>query len=100
MPFSSLTVRRYVEPDYPRAAALRRLPGWVDVTFTVQVSGRTGDVAVAAADPPGLFEEAAVTAVRRWRFAPPAGTGAPGPLRSRIRVRFDPASGPTQVAPP
>lgn len=100
MPFSSLTVRRYVEPDYPRAAALRRLPGWVDVTFTVQASGRTADVAVAAADPPGLFEEAAVTAVRRWRFAPPVGNDAPGPLRSRIRVRFDPDSGPPQVAPP
>ncbi|MDH5256094.1 MAG: TonB family protein, partial [Gammaproteobacteria bacterium] len=68
VPFSSLTVRRYVEPAYPRNAAARRLPGWVDVVFTVEPSGRTRDVQVAGADPPGVFDDAAVAAVRRWRF--------------------------------
>jgi len=92
VPFSSLTVRRYVEPTYPRNAAARRLPGWVDVSFTIEPSGRTRDVRVVGADPPGLFDEAALAAVRRWRFAEMEdGTGAAtGPVTSQIRVRFDP----------
>jgi protein TonB len=94
VPFSSLAVRRYVEPAYPRNAAARRLPGWVDVTFTVEPSGRTRDVQVAGADPPGIFDDAAVAAVRRWRFAAPdpavdPGT-ATGPVSTQVRVRFDP----------
>ncbi len=89
VPFSSLTVRRYVEPSYPRTAALRRLPGWVDVVFTVDDTGRTQDVRVTGAVPTGVFEEAALAAVRRWRFAAPTAEDA-GPVSSQIRVRFEP----------
>lgn len=85
VPFSSLTVRRYVEPDYPRNAAARRLPGWVDVAFAVDASGRTREVRVVGAEPPGVFDEAALAAVRRWRFA-----ATTGPVDSQIRVRFEP----------
>jgi protein TonB len=89
VPFSTLTVRNYVEPEYPRNAAARRLQGWVDVDFVVEASGRTRDARVVAAEPPQVFEAAALAAVRRWRF-----TVAPGeaPVSSRIRVRFDPSA--------
>lgn len=91
VPFSSLTVRRYVEPEYPRNAATRRVSGWVEVAFTVDATGRTRDVRVTGSDPPGIFDEAALTAVRRWRFATGGGTGgATAPVSSRIRVRFEP----------
>ena len=92
VPFSSLTVRRYVEPAYPRNAASRRVAGWVDVAFAVDPSGRTRDVRVVAADPPAVFDAAATAAVRRWRFAElaPDGGTAPGPVNTRVRVRFDP----------
>lgn len=89
VPFSSLTVRRYVEADYPRAAASERLAGWVDVAFMVDPSGRTQDVRVVAAEPAGAFDDAAITAVRRWRFAS-EGRVATGPVASKIRVRFNP----------
>jgi len=92
VPFSTLTVRRYVEPDYPRSAAARGLAGWVEVGFTVEPSGRTRDVRVLGAEPPGVFNEAALTAVRRWRFAGlPARDTAGGAVRSVIRLRFEPA---------
>jgi TonB family protein len=90
VPFSSLAVRRYAEPNYPRNAAARRLAGWVDVSFTVEASGRTRDVQVAGAEPAGVFEEAAVAAVRRWRFASREDDAAAGPVRTQVRVRFDP----------
>lgn len=88
VPFSSLKVRRYVEPDYPRSAASRDLAGWVDVRFGVDASGRTQDVQVVESSPPGVFDEAALAAVRRWRFA--GVNDDTGATSSRIRVRFEP----------
>lgn len=86
VPFSSLAVRRYVEPAYPQTAAARQLPGWVDVAFTVDDAGRPQEVRVIAAEPAGIFDRAALSAVRRWRFAAPDA----GPVSSQIRVRFEP----------
>jgi TonB family protein len=86
VPYSSLTVRRYVEPEYPRNALTRRVSGWVDVNFSVDAAGRTRDVLVRNAEPPGVFDDAALAAIRRWRFA------AGAPATSGIRVRFDPGS--------
>jgi protein TonB len=91
VPFSSLKVRRYVEPDYPRNSQGLRTAGWVDVSFGIDAEGRTTALQVNAAEPAGVFEEAALAAVRRWRFAPveaPAGSGKE--VRSEIRVRFIP----------
>jgi TonB family protein len=91
VPFSSLKVRRYADPDYPRTRDGQRVAGWVDVSFGVDEVGRTTDLQVTAAEPAGQFEAAALAAVRRWRFAPveaPAGSDAE--VRSEIRVRFIP----------
>ena len=91
VPFSSLKVRHYVEPDYPRNRQGVRVAGWVDVRFGVDEAGRTTELQVTAAEPAGLFEDAALSAVRRWRFAPiepPAGSNQM--VRSEIRVRFTP----------
>ena len=91
VPFSSLKVRRYVDPDYPRNSEGIRMAGWVDVGFGVDEQGRTTDLQVTAAEPTGLFDEAALSAVRRWRFAPvEPPTGPEQKVRSEIRVRFTP----------
>ncbi|HAJ46403.1 MAG TPA: TonB system transport protein TonB, partial [Alphaproteobacteria bacterium] len=45
--------------------------------------GQVTDVRVESARPPGWFEEAAVNAVKRWRY-PPAKTGR----RFRVEVEF------------
>ncbi|MEO8443689.1 MAG: TonB family protein [Gammaproteobacteria bacterium] len=86
--FSSLTLRNYVEADYPRNAAARRIAGWVDVAFTVDAAGRPGNARVVDSEPAGMFEDAALSAVRRWRFA--ASSADSAPVSTRIRVRFDP----------
>ena len=88
--FSRLKVRRYVEPKYPRNALTRRVAGWVEVAFTVDTSGRTRDARVINADPPGIFEDAALTAVRRWRFDTAGSNAAAAPVDSEIRLRFQP----------
>jgi TonB family protein len=91
VPFSSLKVRRYVDPEYPRNSMGIRTAGWVDVRFGIDAAGRTTALQVTGAEPAGIFEDAALAAARRWRFAPvaaPAGSGQE--LRSEVRVRFIP----------
>jgi TonB family protein len=91
VPFSSLKVRRYVDPDYPRTSAGQRVAGWVDVSFGIDAVGRTTAMQVTDAEPAGMFEDAALAAVKRWRFAPvEAPAGADREVRSEIRVRFIP----------
>jgi TonB family protein len=55
-----------VDPQYPSSAA--GTAGFVEVSFTVTALGRVENASVTAAEPPGVFEEAALTAISRWRY--------------------------------
>ncbi|MFO1468756.1 MAG: energy transducer TonB [Steroidobacteraceae bacterium] len=77
-----------VEPDYPVEAARRRLEGWVEIEFTVAADGSVRDTLVRNAQPAGVFDQAAASAVQRWRFEPVLRDGRPVEQRSRIRIRF------------
>lgn len=59
-----------VEPEYPARAMSRRIEGWVDVLFTIGKAGNVEDPKVVRANPPGVFEQAALRAIRRWRYTP------------------------------
>ncbi|HEX7417747.1 MAG TPA: energy transducer TonB, partial [Steroidobacteraceae bacterium] len=85
---SALQRVRYVEPVYPSAAVTRGQSGWVELDFTVHTDGSVGEVAATNAEPKGVFEEAAIQAVAKWRFKPVQHDGAPIEQRSRVRVRF------------
>jgi TonB family protein len=85
----SLRRTRYVEPDYPRAARDAGVEGWVDLEFTVRTDGSVDAISVTAAQPVGVFEDTAVAALARWRFAPVRRDGAPVEQRARLRMRFN-----------
>jgi protein TonB len=68
---------------YPPRARSRGIEGWVDVAFTVDATGRVTGARVLSAQPAGTFDEAALVAVRRWRYAPP-----PAPQDANVRLRF------------
>jgi periplasmic protein TonB len=59
-----------VAPSYPERAAARELEGYVVVSFTVTASGTVSDVEVIDANPPGVFERAAIDAALRSRYQP------------------------------
>ena len=67
---STLTRTRYVAPRYPRSAERRRLSGWVDMVFTVQVNGSVAAIEVRDSEPGEVFVNAAVKAVEQWEFEP------------------------------
>lgn len=53
---------------FPAAAAEQHIEGHVVVAYDVSVDGTVENAQVLESDPPGLFDEAALNAVRLWRF--------------------------------
>lgn len=75
-----------VTPEYPRLARLRRVQGVVILEVTVDRQGDVADVTVLrSAD--GL-DEAAVEAVRQWRYEPTLVNGRPVSVVLTETVRF------------
>ncbi|MGH8310028.1 MAG: energy transducer TonB, partial [Steroidobacteraceae bacterium] len=60
----------------------------VQLEFIVRADGSVGNVAVVKSEPAGVFDAAAVNAVRKWRYRPVVHDGAPVEQRARVRIRF------------
>jgi protein TonB len=84
----ALTRTRYSPPEYPEAARARGSQGFVDIIFTVETDGSVGDVTVASAEPAGIFEQAALASVRKWRYQPVIRDGKPVEQRAKVRISF------------
>lgn len=80
---------REVPPVYPRDAERQNISGWVDVEFTVAPDGATQDLVVRGAEPQRMFDQAAIDAVKRWRFEPVKRDGAVVAQRAAVRIRFE-----------
>jgi TonB family protein len=83
-----LVLVKSVQPDYPLKAREGSIEGWVELEFTVAESGRVTDPAVHAANPRGVFDQAAIKALLQWRYKPVLVDAKPVPRRARIRIRF------------
>ena len=57
-------------PRYPAEAARRQLSGEVRLEITVGTDGSVTAARVVDANPPRVFDREALTAVKRWKFAP------------------------------
>jgi TonB family protein len=62
---------------YPATARQQGIEGTVTVRYDVTVDGAVENVAIESATPPGVFDAAALAAVRTWRFNPPMRGGEP-----------------------
>ena len=58
-------------PTYPRNAIRLGREGYVIVVFDVDTDGSVLDPYVVESEPTGVFERAAIKAVRKWLYAPP-----------------------------
>ena len=56
---------------YPPQAKEAGVEGYVVVRYDVDPEGRVVNARVVEATPPGVFDEAALAAVTRWRFRAP-----------------------------
>jgi TonB family protein len=85
---ASLKRVRMVSPAYPDAARKRGVEGWVELAFTVQTNGTVDQVEVRNASPADVFDDAAIRAVRQWRFEPVEKNGERIEQRAMVRLKF------------
>ena len=85
---SQLEVVTQVAPTYPVKAEKGGIEGWVELDLTITETGGVEDVTVHAANPAGVFDQAAVAALSRWRYKPVFRDSKPVATRARIRIRF------------
>lgn len=60
----------FVTPQYPEFAREQGLEGHVVVEFTITENGGVRDLAVIEANPPAIFDQAALRAASRLRYQP------------------------------
>ncbi len=78
-----------VNPQYPIRAAEQGIEGWVELKFTISVTGAVLDPVVTAAHPARIFDRAAIRAVTRWKYNPKIEDGQPVERPGvKVRLRF------------
>jgi protein TonB len=79
-----------VNPIYPPRAAGRGIEGYVLVEYTVNRDGTVRDVTIIDAEPPGVFNRAAVSAAQRYIYKPRVIDGTPVEVHGvRTRITFE-----------
>jgi protein TonB len=75
-------------PNYPEAARRARRPGTVVLQATIDREGRVTELEILLGAPLGMTE-AALAAVRRWRFRPATLEDRPVAVYYHLTVRFE-----------
>jgi protein TonB len=78
-----------IDPIYPPLAAQRNLEGWVSIKFDIGPSGNVLNPKVIGADPPRIFDDAAINAVKKWKYKPQVKDGKPTTTKNQtVRITF------------
>lgn len=80
-------IARRIAPQYPARARRMAVEGKVVVQLVVDREGQPGNIAIFSAEPPGYFEEAALSAARQMRFVPGKIKGQP--VRTQVMLPFN-----------
>jgi len=75
-----------VEPQYPESAKTQHIQGTVVLDVQVLGDGQVGDIEVVSGDP--LLADAAVQAVKQWKYQPHSIDGHPAVSQDRVTIRF------------
>ncbi|MBI2875511.1 MAG: TonB family protein [Candidatus Tectomicrobia bacterium] len=90
--FLSLAQPRYRENDrpiYPRLAQLKGYEGKVLLEVEVRADGRVGGVVIKESSNHKVLDEAALKAVRKWRYSPARRGGTPVASRVLVPIYFE-----------
>jgi TonB family protein len=71
------------QPQYPRRALEAEKQGIVRLRITIGPDGSVTDAVVLSAEPRGWFENAALSAVKRWRYRPSGRT-----IQTEVEIEF------------
>ncbi|GAA6135111.1 energy transducer TonB [Oceaniserpentilla sp. 4NH20-0058] len=84
-----------VAPQYPRRAASKGIEGYVVLEFSVSKLGTVVDPKVIEADPPNIFNRAAINAAKKFKYKPKIEDGVAVEvkgIRNIIRFELDKSS--------
>jgi TonB family protein len=93
------TIISRVDPVYPPVARKARISGIVIVEVVIDRNGDVGDVKVLKPLPFGL-DQAAVDAVKQWKFSPATLNGQPVDVIFNLTVNFKPDGVEGETPPP
>ena len=79
-------IQNRVQPIYPQLAKVARVEGDVLLSAVIAANGEMQQLQVASG--PALLQDAALKAVRQWRFRPYILNGKPIEIEARITIRF------------
>lgn len=86
--------QRDIMPVFPQDAGRLQLSGKVVLQLKLEADGRVSAIEVISADPPGVFDEAALQAFRDARFEPGMKQGRPVRMVVRVPVEFSATGSP------
>src|SRR5713226_3031150 len=75
-----------VPPEYPSLARARRLTGDVLLDVLIDAAGKVSDMKVLSG--PVLLRDAAMDALRQWRYEPARLNGQPTPIHMQVTIKF------------
>jgi TonB family protein len=75
-----------VEPEYPAQARAQRLQGSVVLDVQIAADGTIRNVSLNRGDP--VLAEAAIHAVRQWKYQPYAVDGRPVEMQTQVTIKF------------
>jgi len=84
-------VAEALPPKRPYRAIKNDTVGWVELEVTVGRDGHVDHAEVIAADPPDVFDRAAVRGALAWRYCPLPDDAPdyPGPIRRKVSFGHD-----------
>jgi len=78
---------RRIEPAYPELAKRARVQGRVILQVNVDEEGNVSDIKVSSGHP--LLNDAAINAVKQWKYSPTLLNGEPVPVYATVTVIFN-----------
>lgn len=91
-------VIRKPPPEYPEIAKKAGVEGTVILQIVIDEKGDVLEAEVVVANPPGIFEDAALEAIYKWKFKPARQRDNPIKVRMAQRIIFQLTAG--QPPPP
>lgn len=80
---------KYQQPKYPNRALVQNKSGKVVLSLFIDKAGLVQKIKVLQSDPPELFDQAAVNAVRQWQFKPAMLKGEKAEIWVTLPVVFE-----------
>lgn len=77
------------QPVYPQEAMTRGIEGSVTIEFNVVADGSVRDMHVVSAAPMGVFDQAALQALRGWKYAKALEASSPRRYRQTLAFSLD-----------